>query len=348
MQLPTGHGFQRRYPHQLSGGQRQRVAVARALSGQPRALILDEPTSNLDADTRHLIVTELRRRAELHDLAVVLITHDMTTAAELTEQLYILDHGAVTDAGPTLEVLARAARTTPLRHRAERRQAPDNPDNPDSRPALCVRDLHASYRKARHHVTVTTGLTFDIHHGECTALIGPSGAGKSTIARCITGHHHSDHGHIALDGQPLHRDIRRRTSDQRRRIQLIPQDPATALNPRRRVGDTIARPLHLHRLTGLTVEKLLDMVHLDHDIAHRYPQHLSGGEAQRVAIARALASRPDLIICDEITSALDRPTATVLLSTIDSLRRDLGVAVLLISHDHRAVKRYAHTVIRLV
>lgn len=199
---------------------------------------------------------------------------------------------------------------------------------------LEVRDLRAGHGSA----VVADGVSFELARGECLALVGQSGSGKTTIARCLVGLHRPDRGTILLDGEPLADRVRRRTVEQRRRVQYIFQSPYQSLNPRRRIGEELARPAQV--LRGLSaaqaraeVGALLEQVRLPARMAERYPHQLSGGERQRVAIARALAARPDVLVCDEITSALDVSVQAAILELLGELRAELGLSALFITHD---------------
>jgi peptide/nickel transport system ATP-binding protein len=207
-----------------------------------------------------------------------------------------------------------------------------------SRVLLEAEDLAASHRGRRERVTAAAGVSFAIERGESVALVGESGSGKTTIARCIAGLHRPDAGRILLDGASLAPLAAQRSVESRRRIQIVFQNPYDSLNPRHTIGDAIARPARL--LRGLSraaapgeVASALERVRLPAGIASRYPPELSGGERQRVAIARALAAEPDLLICDEVTSALDVSVQAAVLELIADLRTTLGLSVLFISHD---------------
>jgi peptide/nickel transport system ATP-binding protein len=203
---------------------------------------------------------------------------------------------------------------------------------------LEVRRLHAEHRMKGGTVTAVEDVSFTLHLGERLALIGESGSGKTTIARAIVGLHPSMKGEVLVDGQVLSPVARERTAEQRRRIQLIFQSPLDALNPRHRVSDAIARPAQA--LRGLSranaerqVYELLEVVRLPARIADRYPREISGGEAQRVAIARALAAQPEVLVCDEVTSALDVSVQAAVLALLEELCEQLGVSLIFISHD---------------
>jgi peptide/nickel transport system ATP-binding protein len=197
-----------------------------------------------------------------------------------------------------------------------------------------------------------TEVSFDLVRGACLALVGESGSGKTTIARCVAGLHRPAAGTISLGGERLAPDARRRTVEQRRRIQIVFQNPYDSLNPRHRITEALARPGVVlrglsRRAAAAEVPELLDRVRLPRRVAGRFPVELSGGERQRVAIARALAAVPDLIVCDEITSALDVSVQAAVLELLEGLRRDLGLALLFITHDLGVVATIADTVLVL-
>jgi peptide/nickel transport system ATP-binding protein len=199
---------------------------------------------------------------------------------------------------------------------------------------------------------VLSGVEFELEAGDALAVVGPSGAGKTTLGRLVVGLHTRGSGTVRLDGVALHRRAERRSPAQRRRVQLVPQDPLGSLNPRRTVGATLARPLALHARCPAgarpdRVRELLDAVGLPAELAERYPDTLSGGQRQRVAIARALAAEPDVLVCDEITSALDPHTAGDVMALLGDLRARRGLALLLISHDLELVATHTRRVLAL-
>jgi peptide/nickel transport system ATP-binding protein len=215
---------------------------------------------------------------------------------------------------------------------------------------LQVSELEACYRHGRHQQTAVHGVSFSVGRGQCVALVGQSGSGKSTIGRCIVGLHRPSGGVISFDGAPLAGTVRARPLDQRRRIQIVFQNPYQSLNPRQRVGSAIERPLRvLRRLSHEVAERevggLLERVRLPARLAWRFPGELSGGERQRVAIARALAAHPDLLICDEITSSLDVSVQAAVLELLQDLRRDLHLSMLFITHNLGVVASIADTVL---
>lgn len=217
---------------------------------------------------------------------------------------------------------------------------------------LEVEGLHAEHRSRRETVVAASDISFGVGRGECVALVGESGSGKTTIARAIAGLHPVAGGRILLDGVELPSFVRRRSLEQRRQIQLVFQNPAAALNPRHTVLQAIARPLQLlrgldRRAIPQEVGRLLECVRMSSSLAARYPSELSGGERQRVAIARALAARPDVILCDEITSALDVSVQAAVLKLLTELRAELGLSLLFITHDLGVVATIADEVLVL-
>jgi peptide/nickel transport system ATP-binding protein len=219
-------------------------------------------------------------------------------------------------------------------------------------PLLAVNGLRASHRGRRSEVVVADGVTFAVAPRESVALVGESGSGKTTIARCIAGLHAPDAGELRVDGEPLPPRARARSAAARRRIQIVFQNPYDSLNPRRRVGEAVEWPAQ--SLRGLSptdarleAESLLERLRLPARLAERYPRELSGGERQRVAIARALAAGPELLVCDEITSALDVSVQAAVLELLADLRRDLKLALLVISHDLGVVASVADRILVL-
>ena len=376
--LPTDRAFRRRFPHQLSGGQQQRLALARALAPEPSVLILDEPTTGLDALTQRRILDQVDELAQERGLTLLLITHDLTAAARLTDRLVVMRAGEVVEdtglaqalTAPSAAYTAELLRAVPVLPTAGRPVPAVTPAVPAAlaepatsaepagspRPAavLAVRDLYAGHGRGRRRSAVASaGVSFEVAAGECVALLGLSGAGKTTVARCVSGHHRPDRGSIELDGRALPAGLRARSVDQRRRIQLIAQDASMSLNPRRTVGAALIRPLRrLHGLdrarAGAEAARLLTLVDLDPELATRYPQQLSGGQRQRVAIARALTARPDVLLCDEITASLDTRVQADVLALLNDLRARLGLAVVFITHDLGVLARVADRVLVLV
>lgn len=216
-------------------------------------------------------------------------------------------------------------------------------------PVLEIRELRASYRGG---VLAADDVSFAMEPGGCVALVGESGSGKTTIARCTVGIHAPERGEIRLEGVPLARNARERSVEQRRSVQIVFQNPFDSLNPRHTVAEAISRPLELFKVVPRSeiskeVERLMGLVRLPPRVSERFPHELSGGERQRVAIARALAARPSVMVCDEITSALDVSVQAVVLEVLADLQHELGLAMLLITHDLGVVASVADEVVVL-
>lgn len=354
LSLPTDRAFLRRRPGQISGGQARRVALALALAGDPALLVLDEPTASLDvllaAAVRELLAEVVSR------CAILLVSHDPRLLAELAHRVVELRGGRVVAEGAPGEVLplprmgARTVSALDSRHPvSDSRVVVSDPRSPVSGARILGPDSGAVLRAegvsaAHGRGAVLAEVSLRIGAGECVALVGPSGSGKSTFARCVAGLHPLSAGAIAVDGVTA-----RRTRAEKAAVQLVAQDSAGALNPRESVADALARPLRLvRRLRGPAVAAetaaLLDRVHLPTALAERRPSALSGGERQRVNLARALAAGPALLLCDEITSALDPEIGAAVVELVDQLRRESGLAVLTVTHDLAVVARCADRV----
>ena len=352
--LPGNRDFARRYPHELSGGQLQRVAIARALAPDPAVLVLDEPSASLDLMTRRLITEEIERQVRLRGITLVMVSHDLNMVARAVDKLLVLHEGAVVEEGDVTATLAQPLHS----YTRELVAACDgtlpsvlkNGTGPKCKsPLLSAQGLVASYRQGKERSTVVDGLSLTLKAGECLALIGMSGAGKSTVVNCLLGLLEPDAGTVEVAGARLAPRVRDRTVPQRRSIQFVPQDPQGSLNPRRRVGDTLLHALRSMRGMGRSAadaeaRKLMKRVRLSPALLSRFPRQLSGGERQRIAIARALATEPRVLICDEVTSALDVSVEASILDLIDALKRESQLAVLLIAHDLRVVRRIADRV----
>lgn len=340
--LPDDPDILRRFPHELSGGQRQRVALARALTNDPSILILDEPTTGLDSTTQRMVLDEVAAVVERSNLTMVVISHDLSVVARFAETLIVMRGGAVVDTGSVGDLLTRPANDY-TRHLVAiaPRLVPGrcSDQSTDSTTMLRIDGLHASHHTGRAAVPALTDVNLSIPRGGCLAVVGPSGSGKTTLARCIIGLHLPDRGSIVLDHEELAASARRRPTEHRRRVQLVPQDAGGSLNPRRRVADVLARPLR--RLRNLRdgdevreeIARLLDLVHLERRVLNRRSGELSGGERQRVALARALATTPDVLVCDEMTSALDTSVQHEILQLVKELRLELGLTTVFITHD---------------
>lgn len=339
VRLPADRAFRRRLPRQLSGGQAQRVALALALAGTPSLLVLDEPTSGLDtvlADGMRALLADVLSDG---DRAALLVSHDPAWIASVADDVIRLEEGRILAAGPPRTPM-------PVPPPAGSPTGGLRSENPPSAAAaavagLSVRGLHAAHGRdaVLHDVCLT------VPAGSCTAVVGPSGSGKTTLARCLAGLHPPARGSVEwrADGAEPGRGSP---------VQLVAQDARGALNPRETVGAALTRPLkRVRRRSAQDAShealRLLGLVGLDEEVLPRRPGELSGGQRQRVALARTLAARPRVLVCDEITSALDPETASGVLDLLDSLRRTLGLTVVMVTHDLAAAARRAEQVVVL-
>ncbi|PVE12012.1 dipeptide ABC transporter ATP-binding protein [Streptomyces scopuliridis] len=366
VRLPRPDELARRYPHELSGGQQQRVAIAMAIAARPRVLVLDEPTTGLDVVTQRGVLDLIGAlRAEL-GLAAVLVSHDLGVVAHMADQVTVLRAGRVVESAPTRRLFAAPAEPYTRRLLASvprltdeglalvgedgsREIRPRAVLPADAPEAVAVRDVTIDYGSTR----AVHGVSFQVRRGEILALVGESGSGKSTLAWSLAGLRAPSGGTMTHEAGDLTRPSRRRAPSLRRKIQLVFQNADTSLNPRRSVGDAVRRPLRFFGTAATRPEaaararQLIADVRLDPDLADRLPAQLSGGQRQRIGIARALAGEPDVLIADEITTALDVSVQAEVLRLLDDLRRERRLACLFISHDLAVVRGIADRVIVL-
>jgi peptide/nickel transport system ATP-binding protein len=365
--LPTPDKIYDRYPHENSGGQRQRVVIAGALACEPDLLILDEPTTALDTMTEMQVLKLVK---ELHDrlgTALVYITHDLTLTDYMCESVLVMRDGKVVERGSASSIFS-APQTeygkmlVDAIPRIDVDIATDSsppegtaPEQKATEPLLKVE--HLSYRYAqrwsfealfnpRKEQLAVDDVSFELHPGETLGIVGESGSGKSTVANIVAGLMAPTEGAVTFDGAAINLTDKKRSEDLRRRIQIIFQDPLSSLNPRRRIEAILTRPLQIFfGMTGRAARdravELLESVELSADLLKRFPRQLSGGQQQRVAIARAFTANPDLILCDEVTSALDVSVQAHVLKLLKGIQTGTGAACLFISHDLGVVKQVA-------
>jgi peptide/nickel transport system ATP-binding protein len=347
LQLPDPDGIGFRYPHQVSGGQLQRAMTAMAMACRPDLIVFDEPTTALDVTTQIEVLAAIRNVVEQFNTAAMYITHDLAVVAQMADRIMVLRYGKLVEEGKTRQIVEEPKKdyTRDLLSVRTFRKPPVNEPKPET-PLLKVDNVTAAYGK----MMVLFDVTMEIHKKRTVAVVGESGSGKSTAARVITGLLPPLQGQIVYDGQALAPDFRGRSKDELRRLQMIYQMPDTALNPRQRVRDVIGRPLEFY--LGLRGEErenrvleLLDMIELTPEFAERLPDELSGGQKQRICIARALAAEPELIICDEVTSALDQLVAEEILKLLQRLQNELELAYMFITHDLATVKAIADEIV---
>jgi len=348
--LPNPDSIGERYPHQVSGGQLQRLMAAMALITDPDLVILDEPTTALDVTTQVEVLRAFRRAVRDRKTTAVYVSHDLAVVAQVADQIVVLRDGKMREAGETDQILFRPAdeytRSLLAAARPARRQGAAAAAQAQP-PLLEVRNLSAGYgpvdSAGQPAVRILEGVDLTLYRGQAIGVIGESGSGKTTLARAIAGLVPPCGGSIVFDGAALKPTLAGRSREELRRIQIVFQMADTALNPVRTIEDILARPLQFfHGLRGealrARIRRLLDLVRLPAGVAQRTPAGLSGGQKQRVNLARALAAEPELILCDEITSALDTVVGAAILDLMAELRRELGVSCLFISHDLHTVR----------
>ena len=337
--LPNPETIGSRYPHQVSGGQLQRVMTAMALCPKPDLVIFDEPTTALDVTTQIDVLAAIKEAIRDTGVAALYITHDLAVVAQVADEIMVLRHGRMVELGSTDQIINRPVQDYTKALVAVR--SLDHVEKAPAPPVLSIQNVTARYRGT--NFDVLKNVSVDLPAGQTLAVVGESGSGKSTLARAITGLLPPTTGRITFAGRTLSNAVKGRSKDDLREIQMIYQMADTAMNPRQTVATIIGRPLELYfGLRGAErdrrVQDLLDQIEMGKGFAQRYPAELSGGQKQRVCIARALAAKPRLIICDEVTSALDPLVADGILKLLLNLQAESQVAYLFITHDLATVR----------
>lgn len=357
--LPDPDTIGERYPHQVSGGQLQRLSAAMALIGGPKLVIFDEPTTALDVTTQIEVLRAFKSVMKAGEMGGVYVSHDLAVVAQVADRIVVLRGGEVLEEGRTTDILDNAqhpytrellAAVHPATHAAAM-----SPESAAPRPpALEVRGVYAGYgppdAQGLPAIQVLKDVSCRLDKGRNLGVIGESGCGKSTLARVIAGLVPAARGQILLDGKQMEGDLRKRSKEELRRLQIVFQLADTALNPSTPIGEILGRPLTFyHGMKGSARERrvaeLLDMVHLPRNMRHRLPSELSGGQKQRINLARGLAANPDVILCDEITSALDTVVAAAVIELLKELQRELQLSYVFISHDLATVQAICDDVI---
>ncbi len=348
LELPNPDTFGERYPHQVSGGQLQRAMAAMAMAARPDILVFDEPTTALDVTTQVEVLSSFRKLIRESGTAAIYITHDLAVVAQIADHIMVLRHGKMVEHGTSLQILQAPQQEYTRRLVAERTQGHDVPlaAGAVEQPLLDVNQVVASYSAL---VRVIDDVSLALYRGDTLAVVGESGSGKSTLARVIIGLLPREAGDVTFEGKSLPPALAQRSLDQKRRIQMIYQMPDVALNPNQTLLEIIGRPVEFYfgrnrAQVRARVLELLRMMDLPEQFIGRKPGELSGGQKQRVGIARALAAEPDVIICDEVTSALDQLVGEEILQLLKRLQEELGVAYLFITHDLGTVRRIANKV----
>jgi peptide/nickel transport system ATP-binding protein len=344
LRLPHPDQFGLRYPHQVSGGQLQRAMTAMAMACRPALIIFDEPTTALDVTTQIEVLAAIKDIVRQFHTAAIYITHDLAVVAQMADRVMVLRYGELVEEAPTRSMLANPQK--PYTKSLWAVRSLQKEEQPGKEIVLDIDAVDASYGSLK----VLHGVSIKVPRGRTVAVVGESGSGKSTLARVITGLLPPVAGAVSFNGKKLPPRLKDRDKSLLRRVQMIYQMPDTALNPRRRVRDILGRPLNYHLgLAGAARDRrlleLLHMIELDERFLDRLPSELSGGQKQRVCIARALAVNPELIICDEVTSALDQLVAEEILKLLLRLQKELDITYVYITHDVATVKAIADEIV---
>ncbi|AOJ77253.1 ABC transporter ATP-binding protein [Burkholderia ubonensis] len=360
--LPEPETIGKRYPHQVSGGQLQRLMAAMALITDPELVILDEPTTALDVTTQIDVLQAFKSVIRRYGMSAVYVSHDLAVVAQMADRIVVLSDGVIREVGETGQILhapthpytqSLIAAVTPT---GAERDGNGKPAPAAPAPLLEVRGAIAGYggrtAKGWPSKVILHEVDLRIGRGQTVGVIGESGSGKTTLAKVIAGLVPATGGQILLDGEPLARDTAKRTKEQHRRVQIVFQNADTALNPVHTVERTLARPLAFyHGIKGARarrrVAELLELVRLPQAVAGRRTGELSGGQKQRVNLARALAAQPDLILCDEVTSALDTVVGAAIMDLLRDLQAQLGVSYVFITHDIAKVRAISDDIVVL-
>ncbi|WP_164658102.1 ABC transporter ATP-binding protein [Tropicibacter sp. Alg240-R139] len=344
--LPDPDNIGERYPHQVSGGQLQRCMTALALCPEPDLVVFDEPTTALDVTTQIDVLMAIKEAIADTGVGALYITHDLAVVAQVSDDIMVLRMGNTVEYGNTDQIINNPQEEyTQALVSVRSIEHEEKPPTPE--PVLTVRNITARYKGT--NFDVLHNVNVELHPGQTLAVVGESGSGKSTLARVITGLLPPRDGQIDFAGRTLSGDLAGRSLEDLRELQMIYQMADTAMNPRQTVGTIIGRPLEFYfGLRGDEKRKrlieLLDEIELGEKFMDRYPAELSGGQKQRVCIARSLAAKPKMIICDEVTSALDPLVADGILKLLLDLQKIENVAYLFITHDLATVRAISDSI----
>lgn len=348
-----------KYPHQLSGGQRQRAMIAQSLSCDPGLLVADEPTTALDVTVQAEILDLMHDLKSRLKSAILLITHDMGVVADMADRILVMKDGYTVESGTADQIFNRPQHpytiellgAVPKLGSTPKREIVTVEGVDRNEPVLVLNDVTVEYPKRGRipAFTAAKNINLEIFPGEIVGLVGESGSGKTTIGRAAIGLLPIKSGEISVKGFDISKAKSKNLRQIRRHTGIVFQDPASSLNPRLPIGESIGEPIFLAGIAkgkelNVMVEDLLDQVELPRSYRNRYPHELSGGQRQRVGIARALALRPSLLIADEPTSALDVSVQARFLELLQELQRQLGFACLFISHDLAVVDILSHRI----
>ena len=348
LDLPDPEHIGERYPHQVSGGQLQRAMTAMALGSDPDIIIFDEPTTALDVTTQIEVLGAIKEAVKARNVAAIYISHDLAVVAQMADRIMVMRYGDLIEEGDAREMLANPREPYTQELLNVRAQRGGRYDHGKEELQLKIENVTARYPGTR--IDVLTNINVEVVKGKTVAVVGESGSGKSTLARVITGLLPPSQGSVKFHDRLLTPDLKSRPKEDLQRIQMIYQMADVAMNPRHKIKNIIGRPVEFY--LGMKGEQreqrvleLLRQIEIPEEYAERYPAQLSGGEKQRICIARALAAEPELIICDEVTSALDQLVAEGILDLLLNLQKELNVSYLFITNDLATVKAIADEIV---
>jgi len=359
VQIKNSEGRFNDFPHQLSGGQRQRVMIAMALACKPDLLIADEPTTALDVTVQAEILQLMKKLQKDTGMSILFITHDFGVVAQMAHKVGVMQQGKLVEQGVMKEVL-----TNPQHPYTKKLLAavPDNLERPkiiqaensisdDSQVLVDIKDLKVwfpiktgLFRRVTDHVRAVDNVDLQIHKGKIVALVGESGCGKTTLGRAIIQLEEATEGSIKLSGEELIGLTAKQLRPIRSRMQIAFQDPQSSLNPRLQIVTTLTEPMEVHNIGENKEDRIeraaniLEEVQLERDFLWRYPHEFSGGQRQRIGLARALVVKPEFIVCDEITSALDVSVQAEILQLLLEIRKKQDLTLLFITHNIAVVE----------
>ncbi len=362
LELPDPERIGSRYPHQVSGGQLQRLMAAMALCGKPDLMVLDEPTTALDVTTQIEVLKAFKKVIKEENAAAIYVTHDLAVVAQIADYIVVLYGGEIMEQGSADQIinnpthaytrrLMEAVRPKPVANMGSDVSA----EHDREIAALKVDNMTAGYggiTNGEPATPILRDVSIEVKNAHVVGVIGESGCGKSTLARVMAGLLPQARGTVKLDGEELEGDLRNRKLEELQKIQFVFQIADTALNPKQLIGDILGRPLEFyHGLKGkekhAKVAEILQMVELPAEFANRYPMELSGGQKQRINMARSLAAKPEVMLCDEVTSALDSIVGANVIKLLTALRDKTGVSFVFISHDLSTVASFADEIVVL-
>jgi len=359
VQIKNAEGRFNDFPHQLSGGQRQRVMIAMALACKPDLLIADEPTTALDVTVQAEILRLMKKLQKDTGMSILFITHDFGVVAQMAHKVGVMQRGKLVEQGAMKAVLSNPQHSYTKKLLAA---VPDNLKRPEMTPTDNQQDESSQvlidikglkvwfpiktglFRRVTDYVRAVDDVDLQIHKGKIVALVGESGCGKTTLGRAIIQLEAATEGSIKLAGQELVGLTPKELRPLRSRMQIAFQDPQSSLNPRLQIVTTLTEPMEVHHI-GENKEdrieraaKILEEVQLERDFLWRYPHEFSGGQRQRIGLARALVVKPEFIVCDEITSALDVSVQAEILQLLLEIRKKEDLTLLFITHNIAVVE----------